>query len=169
MPLSLISVFLISLLAAPTPEPQPTLTPQQTLSVIRYQFRTHRPPPAYVTYTKERKQRDDHGFPDMVGSYVEHYWCRSVDRSALKRRVYRSNYRGPLEWERVSFNEAVDPGPPTADVFEPAPPRPRPPEVVPTPEVSQPPLREIGNVAVSGEFDYRVTAMETVGKDIHLT
>ncbi len=170
MPLSLILALIVSLLAvSPTPEPQPTLTPQQTLSVIRYQFRTHRPPPAYVTYTEARNQRDDHGFPDYVGSYIEHYWCRTTDRSALKRRVYRANYRGPLEWERVSFNEAVDPGPPTADVFEPAPAHPRPPEFVPTPEPQQTPLREIANVRVSGEFDYRVVSMETVGKDLHLT
>ena len=132
MPFLLILAFLVAVVAAePTPEP---LTPQQTLSVIRFQFRTHRPPPPYVTYTETRSQKDDHGFIDYVGTYTIHYWCRTLDRAALKRRVYRANYRGPLQWERVSFNEIVDPGPPTADVFEPAPAKPRPPEFVPTPE-----------------------------------
>ena len=165
MPFLLILAFLVAVVAAePTPEP---LTPQQTLSVIRFQFRTHRPPPAYVQYTENRSQKDDHGFIDYVGTYTVHYWCRTTDRSALKRLVYRANYRGPLQWERVSFNEIVDPGPPTADVFEPAPAKPRPPEFVPTPE-AQAPLKTIGQVAVSGEFDYRVVSMETVGKDVHL-
>jgi hypothetical protein len=169
MPFFLLFALLVAALAAPTPEPQPTLTPQQTLSAIRFQFRTHRPPPPFVAYTETRSQKDDHGFIDFVGSYTIHYWCRTVDRAALKRRVYRANYRGPLEWERVAFNEIVDPGPPTADVFEPAPARPRPPEFVPTPEASQPPLREIASLRVSGEFDYRVVSMETVGKQLHLT
>jgi len=87
---------------AATPEPQPTLTPQQTLSAIRFQFRTHRPPPPYVTYTESRSQKDDHGFIDYVGSYTVHYWCRTLDRAALKRRVYRANYRGPCDSPRAS-------------------------------------------------------------------
>jgi len=169
MPLLLVFALLVAALAPPeTPEPIPTLSPQQTLGVIRHQFRTHRPPPPYVTYTEVRAQKDDHGFPDYTGSYTIHYWARTLDRAALKRRVYRANYRGPLEWERVAFNEIVDPGPPTADVFEPAPAHPRPPEFVPTPEARETPLREIAAVTVTGEFDYRVVSMETVGKQIHL-
>jgi hypothetical protein len=169
MPQFFALLLTVALLAAAAPEPEPTRTPQQLLAAIRAQFRTHRPPPTFVTYTEERAQRDDHGFPDYTGSYIYHYYCRTTDRSALKRRVYRANYRGPLEWERVSFNEIVDPGSPSADVFEPAPARPRPPEFVPTPEASAAPLREIATVRVSGEFDYRVVAMETVGQDLHLT
>ena len=166
MPFLLILAFLVAA-AAPEPTPEP-LTPQQTLSVIRFQFRTHRPPPPYVQYTMTRTQKDDHGFPDFVGSYTYHVWCRTLDRAALGRRVYRGTYRGALEFERPAFNEARDPGPPTADVFEPAPLHPHPIEFVPTPEAQQTPLKTIGQVAVSGEFDYRAVSMETVGKEVHL-
>jgi hypothetical protein len=162
------ALLLAALTPAPTPEPEPTLSPNQILGLVRYTFRSHRPPPPFVTYTEIRAQKDDHGFPDYVGSYTYHYWCRTIDRAALKRQVFRDHYRGPLEFERTAFNEPIDPGPPTADVFEPAPAKPHPPEFVPTPEPMQTPLKVIGQVFTAGEFDYRVVKIVTEGSELHL-
>src|SRR5215469_7610256 len=67
--------------ATPTPIPMPS--PERMLFLIRRQFRSHRPPPPYVTYTLVRKQTLDDGFPDLVNSYTYHIWCRSTDRAAL--------------------------------------------------------------------------------------
>ncbi len=153
---------------AATPAPEETLTPNQILGLIRYTFRTHRPPPPYVTYTMERFQKDDHGFVDYVGSYTDKIWCRTIDRAALKRRVGRDHWRGDLTFDRPAFNEARDPGPPTADVFEPAPAKPHPIDFVPTPEPRQTTLREIGHAITAGEFDYRVVSIAVEGNELHL-
>jgi hypothetical protein len=116
-----------------------------------------------------RSQLTEDGWPDYVSSYTYHIWCRNADRAALGRRVFREPMRGPLEFQRPAFNEPRDPGPPTADVFEPAPVRPRPIEFVPTPEPNQPPLSVIGSVTVTNEFDYRVESMTVEGDQVHLT
>jgi hypothetical protein len=83
--------------------------------------------------------------------------------------VYRDDARGDLSFDRPAFNEDRDPGPPTADVFEPAPIRHHPVAEVPTPEpnYTAPPL--IGGVRFLLEFDYKVTAVETVGDQLHLS
>lgn len=112
------------------------MTPDQMLAKIRQVFRSHRPPPPYITYTLVREQLTEQGFPDFVWSYTYHIWCRSSDRAALGRKVFRDNARGPLEFLRPEFNQDRDPGPPTADVFERAPEHPQPIDVVPTPEPS---------------------------------
>ena len=152
---------------APTPLP----SPERLLFLIRRQFRSHRPPPPYVTYTLVRKQTLDDGYPDLVNSYTYHIWCRTLDRAALGRKVYRGSARGTLEFLRPSFNEPWDPGPPTADLFEPAPvhPHTNPREFVPTPEpkVSLPPV--IASVTSLGEFDYRVTNVAVEGQVIHVS
>lgn len=152
-----------------TPVPLPS--PDRLLYLIRRQFRSHRPPPPYVTYTLVRKQTLDDGYPDLVNSYTYHIWCRTYDRAALGRRVYRGSARGTLEFLRPSFNEPWDPGPPTADLFEAAPVRPHtnPQTFVPTPEPtgSIPPV--IASVSVMGEFDYRVTAVTTQGNVTHVS
>jgi hypothetical protein len=141
------------------------------LFLIRRQFRSHRPPPPYLTYTLVRKQTLDDGYPDLVDSYTYHIWVRNYDRAALGRRVYRGSARGTLEFLRPSFNEPWDPGPPTADLFEPAPlhPHTNPREFVPTPEprTSLPPI--IASVTVLGEFDYRVTSVVREGDRLHVT
>ncbi len=156
--------------AAPVATPVPLPSPDRLLYSIRRQFRSHRPPPAYVTYTLIRKQTLDDGYPDLVNSYTYHIWCRTYDRAALGRKVYRGSARGTLEFLRPSFNEPWDPGPPTADLFEPAPAHPHsnPRTFVPTPEPtgSAPPL--IASVSVLGEFDYRVTGVTTQGNLTHL-
>jgi len=162
-------MYALLLAAALTPPtPTATLPPQKLFAAIRAKFRTHRPPPPFVTYTLERKQLTEQGFPDYVDSYKEHIWLRSTDRGALARRVYRSINRGELTFERPAFNESRDPGPPTADVFEPAPLHPHPISFVPTPEAAQSPLPIIGIVQVSGEFDYRVKSVDVVGDQYHL-
>ncbi len=85
--------------------------------MIRSAFRAHRPPPPYVTYTLERVQKIEQGYPDYVNSYTYHLWCRSADRACLARKVFRDTYRGDPEFQRPAFNEDRDPGPPTADLF----------------------------------------------------
>ena len=155
--------------ASPTPIPLPS--PDRLLYMIRRQFRSHRPPPPFVTYTLVRKQTLDDGYPDLVNSYTYHVWCRTSDRAALGRKVYRGSARGPLEFLRPSFNEPWDPGPPTADLFEPAPlhPHTNPRTFVPTPEPTgtMPPV--IASVTVLGEFDYRVTRVVNEGHLIHVS
>lgn len=150
-----------------TPAPVVLLPNEKLLAKIREVFRSHRPPPPYVSYTITRAQNTEQGYPDYVESYTYHVWCRTSDRAALGRKVFRDDYRGPLEFQRPAFNEARDPGPPTADVFEPAPIRPRPIEFVPTPEPNAPPI--IGEVRAVGETQYRVTKAAVEGDQIHVS
>jgi hypothetical protein len=156
-------------LAGPQPSPTSSPTPERLLGLIRAKFRSHRPPPPYVVYTLERKQLTDQGYPDYAESYKEHIWLRSSDRAALSRRIYRSINRGELVFERPAFNEDRDPGPPTADLFEPAPLKSHPLSFVPTPEPEESALPVIGTVVTIGEFDYRVTSQDVEGDEIHLT
>jgi hypothetical protein len=176
MPMPIALIFALVLAAAPAsavaPAPEATATPspQRVLAIIRSVFRSHRPPPPFITYTLIRAQKDDHGFPDFVNSYTYHIWSRSLDRAALARRVFRDTYRGDLEFQRPSFNEPWDPGPPTADLFEPAPARPHTVDnFVPTPEPAQTPLRVIGEIGISGEFDYTVKTLVEEGDVVHLS
>jgi hypothetical protein len=163
------ALLLAAALATPSPEPVPTLSPTQLLARIRDQFRSHRPPPPYETYTLERKQQRADGYPDVADSYVYHVWVRNSDRAALKRRVFRDDYEYPPEFDRPAFNEARDPGPPTADVFEPKPLEPHPASVPYTPEPRATPLTVIGRVQSLIEYDYRVTNVAYEGPLVHLT
>lgn len=147
-------------------------SPDRLLYLVRRQFRSHRPPPPYITYTLIRKQTLDDGYPDLLNSYTYHIWVRTSDRAALGRRVYHGSSRGTLEFLRPSFNEPWDPGPPTADLFEPAPlhPHTSPREFVPTPEpTGSLPPKTIALVTVLGEFDYRVTRIANEGDQIHIS
>jgi hypothetical protein len=163
-------LLLAAALSSPAPAATPLPTPARLLGAIRAKFRSHRPPPPYVVYTIDRKQLTDQGYPDYAESYKEKIWLRSVDRAALGRRVYRSINRGELVFERPAFNEARDPGPPTADLFEPAPAKPQPISVVPTPEAeASAGLSTIGTITTVGEFDYRVDTVATEGDELHLT
>jgi len=169
-------IFLAAVLATPTPNratagPATTVaspSPMRILGMIRAKFRSHRPPPTYVTYTLERKQLTEQGFPDYAESYKTKYWVRNNDRAALTRRVFRDINRGAMTFDRPAFNESRDPGPPTADLFEPAPARPRPITFVPTPEPAASQLPTIAQVTVTGEFDYRVESIATEGNELHL-
>src|SRR5581483_2117545 len=64
-----------ALVRADAPAPLPS--PDRLLAMIRRQFRSHRPPPPYVTYTLVRSQTLDDGYPDLVNSYTYHIWCRT--------------------------------------------------------------------------------------------
>ncbi len=163
-------MFVLALMAAlggPLP-PSAQLTPQRVLGLIRAKFRSHRPPPPFEVYTIERKQNTSQGYPDYAESYVDKVWCRTLDRASLQRRVYRSINRGELLFNRPAFNEDRDPGPPTADVFEPAPVHSHPVTFVPTPEARGTQLPIIGSVTAVGEFDYRVESMDVGPDTIHL-
>ncbi|GAC1502684.1 MAG: hypothetical protein NVS1B14_07590 [Vulcanimicrobiaceae bacterium] len=149
--------------------PVPLPSPEALLAKIRQVFRAHRPPPPFVTYTLTREQKTEQGYPDFVESYTYRVWCRTSDRAALGRRVYRDDYRGPLEFQRPAFNEPRDPGPPTADVFEPAPAHPHPIEFVPTPEPNATAVPLIGSVRSVGETQYRVTKVAHEGEQIHVS
>lgn len=171
------TAFLTGLLALVTPapalapQPDPTFTPspQRLLGLIRAKFRSHRPPPAYITYTMSRKQNTDRGFPDFAESYSYHMWVRNLDRAALGRKVLIAPAMGFPEFMRPAFNEDRDPGPPTADLFEPAPPKPRPVSEVPTPEPQATQFKQIGSVTVAGEYDYYVDSVVVEGNLDHLT
>jgi hypothetical protein len=136
------------------------------LAAVRRQFRSHRPPPPYEVYTLVRTQQTNYGQPDYPNSYTKHYWYRSSDHAALVRRTTDLGFVGPLEFERPLFNSDRDPGPPTADIFEPAPLHTLAPDFVPTPEGTLPPI--IATVHARGEFDYRVQSVAREGSLIHL-
>jgi hypothetical protein len=152
-----------------TPAPAYTPSPQRLLGLIRAKFRSHRPPPAYIAYTMSRKQNTDRGFPDFAESYTYHIWVRNLDRAALGRKVLIAPAMGFPEFMRPAFNEDRDPGPPTADLFEPAPRKPRPVSEVPTPEPQATQYKQIGSVTVTGEYDYYVDNVAVEGNLDHLT
>jgi hypothetical protein len=158
-----------SALASGAPSKYDTLAPDKLFVSIRNTFRSHRPPPPYEVYVMDRKQLTDQGFPDYANSYKVKYWVRNVDRAALTRKIYRSINRGEMTFDRPAFNEARDPGPVTADVFEPAPVHPHPVTFVPTPEPVGTPIPIIGVVSASGLFDYRITNVAIEGDQYHLS
>ncbi|GAC1355261.1 MAG: hypothetical protein NVSMB31_15680 [Vulcanimicrobiaceae bacterium] len=140
---------------------------EKLLADIRRVFRSHRPPPPYVTYTIVREQNTEFGYVDYAGSYSNRVFLRSSDRAAMTRLIGRDDFRGDPVFDRPAFNEARDPGPPTADVFEPAPVHSRPVEFVPTPEPNAP--TQIGTVRSVGETQYRVSKVALEGNQYHLT
>lgn len=156
----------------PPATPSPLPSPDRLMFLIRRQFRSHRPPPPFETYTLVRAQLTNYGdppYPDLVNSYTYHIWCRTYDDACLARKVYRGSARGFLEFQRPAFNEARDPGPPTADLFQPAPTHFRPVTEVPTPEPTGTVPPVIAAVTAFGEFDYRVTREVVEGDYIHVS
>lgn len=140
----------------------------QILARAKEAFRAHARPP-FVAYTVVRRDTRN-GVPDFEDSYVLKVWCRTSDRSALTRRAWRGSGYGSIFNITVAFDGYVDPGPPTADVFERALFTPRlvkrsAPQV---PEPSEAPLAVIGGVVVASDYDYQVTAVESDGTDWHL-
>ncbi len=155
---------------ASTLPPYQTLTPVRVLGYVRRVFRSHRPPPPYEVYTMVRTQMTNYGYPDYANSYTTKYWVRNVDRAALTRKLFRDDYEGDLTFQRPELNEATDPGPPTVDVFAPAPIRqhPNPLSYVPTPEPSAAPLKTITSVVSFGESEYYVPKMTVEGNLLDL-
>jgi hypothetical protein len=152
---------------AATIAPIPTESPDVLLARIRNRFRSHRPPPPFEIYTIERKQPTTYGEPDYANTYIDHVWYRSNDHAAFERRENPENgYVGDPRFDRPIFNAATDPGPPTADVFEPAPAHTLPPDFVPTPEPTNEP-KILVTIRVKGEFDYRVESIDREGDLLH--
>jgi hypothetical protein len=166
----MLALLLALAIASPTPAETPLPSDKRLLGAIRARFRSHRPPPPFEIYTVERRQLTDQGFPDYVGSYKVKYWVRNLDRAALTRRIFRSINRGELLFDRPAFNEDRDPGPPTADLFEPAPVHPHPLTFVPTPEPgpTESALPIIGVVVATSEFDYEIKSVTTEGSELHV-
>jgi hypothetical protein len=106
-------------LACTAQSPAPSTAPptgDQIFARVKSVFRSY-PRTPYVAYTLVR--RDWHnGEPDLENSYTLKIWCRTADRSALARRVWRGKAYGDLQNITVMFDREVDPGPPTADMFE---------------------------------------------------
>jgi hypothetical protein len=113
----LVAVAVAFACAAQSPAPTPLpLTGDQILARAKAVFRAYARPP-FVAYTLVR--RDQHnGTPDFENSYTLKVWCRTADRSALARRAWRGKAYGDLQNITVMFDKAIDPGPPTADMFE---------------------------------------------------
>jgi len=145
--------------AAPA-APDGALSGDQLLARIKTVFRSY-PRPAFIAYTLVRRDTVS-GVPDLENSYSMKVWCRTSDRSALLRRAWRGRAFGDLENATVMFDKALDPGPPTADMFEkrlfgaPTSRTPAPQPVEPLATAS--PLPEIGRVSAhDGDYEpYRV-------------
>ncbi|MEO7039396.1 MAG: hypothetical protein ABI186_05125 [Candidatus Elarobacter sp.] len=141
------------------------LTPSSAealLARVKAVFRAH-PRPPYVVYTLVRRDQHD-GTPDFENSYSLKLWCRTSDRSALTRRLWNGKPYGGMDNITVAFDDVVDPGPPTADIFERALFAPS----SPTPEPSPLSLPTIGGTSVSKDFDYRVARANRDGDLFHL-
>jgi hypothetical protein len=140
---------------------------EQILARAKTVFRARVRPP-FVAYTLVR--RDTHvGTPDFENSYTLKVWCRSSDRSALTRRAWRGVAYGSIGNITVAFDGYVDPGPPTADIFERALFAPRRSSAPAAPVPSDSPLPVIGGVVVSTDYDYRPTLQHDDGETWHLS
>lgn len=126
---------------------------------IRDVYRAHAPSP-FVSYTLKREQLAADGLPDFDWSYTYRVWYRASDASALERRLFNGKLGG-LEFARVVFNEACDPGPATADPFN-LPPI--------TPQASPPPGSPpvIAAVVATAKPAYDVTLAQREGGRWHL-
>jgi hypothetical protein len=164
---------------AASPEPSAPLTGDQILARAKAVFRAY-PRPPFIAYTLVR--RDQHnGAPNFESSYTLKVWCRTADRSALVRKAWNGKAYGDLENITVMFDKAVDPGPPTADMFEkrvfgalgarldapPAPPAPAASPGAPVPLDAPATLPEIGRIGAR-DGDYRVVRVAREGDLIHL-
>lgn len=150
----------------PTPAPEPTATPLPTpapvatdpyfiLQRAREAFHAHVRPP-FIAYNMDRMVwLDDQ--PDGGDGYTLRIWCRTGDAASLARiwSPFRKRAIGSLYFIRFNLLLDIDPGPPTADIFEPPPPVPSAPPA-PQPRATES-LRTIAVVAKRGDLDYRAT------------
>jgi hypothetical protein len=121
------------------------------LARARATFRTRESRP-FVVYTIVREERDA-GAVVPAGTYTERVWFRSRDGAALARRMANGVVVGPMIAERPTLDGDVDPGPPTADIFELGAP-----SALATPVAADGAGgRVLAAITVRGEFDYRVT------------
>jgi hypothetical protein len=148
--------------AAPdTPTSAVPMSAQIILGRVRAAFHAQ-PRPPYVVYTLIRHDKLN-GAPDFYNSYNLRIWCRTSDRAALSRRLI-DNRPGDMEFIRPEFDKPIDPGPPTADIFEALAPHHL--AATPAPDASAAPV--IGSVAVLIEFDYFAEYAGIDGHDYHL-
>ncbi len=138
---------------------------EQILAYAKQAFRSH-VRPAYVSYLVERRDRVG-GLPDLENSYDLKVWCRTSDRDALMRKAWNGKAYGELINDTVAFDGYVDPGPPTADIFERALYVRAPLRATPAPDATE--LPTIGTVTTVGEYDYRVTRLQREGALWHLS
>jgi hypothetical protein len=125
-------------------------------------FRTRALPP-YIVYTLDRRDTID-GMYDPSDTYTTRVWYRTADGTALTRRVYNGRAKGALVFERPRFDAALDPGPPTADIFEPAAPQNEP----HAQGGAQSNLPTIAIVRAPVEADYRAEAVDCTLTAVHL-
>ena len=102
---------------APATAPAGSASAQQAFDLIWARFRSHRLPPPFVSYTLIRTNFTLTGAVEAGNSYTKHVWVRTSDGAALSRMVLDGARRGRLSFDRPAFNEARDPGPPTADLL----------------------------------------------------
>jgi hypothetical protein len=134
---------------------------QAVFHAISAAFAAHERP-AYVSYTMRRSQETPDGLPDLEWSYTYRVWARTSDDAAMERRVFGGR-DGRLEFTRAVFNEACDPGPPTADIFN-LPPLGSPPPAKTEPEA----LKTIASVRATSRPVYDVVFMEQKNNVWHL-
>ncbi|MDP9018322.1 MAG: hypothetical protein M3N19_08380 [Candidatus Eremiobacteraeota bacterium] len=157
--------FFVLLILAALAGPAFASPQQEAFWRIRTVFRSH-PVPPYVRYTLIRTQFDPDGEPELEGSYRFRIWFRSSDHAALGRRLFGNEVES-LQFMRPAFNEPRDPGPPTADLFEPAP---SVPHTIAEPVLAMqtPVPRLIGSVVTMHDLEYRVLSMRTEDSLLHL-
>ena len=142
------------------------LTPDQLLTRAKLTYHAH-PLAPFVVYTLERHERSD-GVIDFVDTYNLRLWCRTSDNSCLSRRVVNGRVRGPLENVFPRFNAAIDPGPPTADLFEPPPERTTASAARPTQTPAVASVATIGSIRVTTEYDFRARGARRIDDTIEL-
>jgi hypothetical protein len=143
------------------------LTPDQVLTRAKLTYHAH-PLPPFVVYTLERHERSD-GVIDFVDTYNLRLWCRTSDNSCLSRRLVNGRVGGPLENLFPRFNAAIDPGPPTTDLFEPPPERTAASAARPTQTPAAANVATIGSIRVATEYDFRARGARRSGDTIELT
>src|SRR5476649_368183 len=154
---------LLALVGAVPVEPSAApLSAQIILGRVRAAFHAPVRPP-YVIYTIVRHDKFNDQ-PDFASSYTLRIWCRTSDRAALARRLLGTQAQAP-QFIRPAFDKPIDPGPPTADVFEALAPH----RAGETPDAGETPGRVIGSIAVLIEFDYIATYAGVDGNDYHIT
>ncbi|MBV9647080.1 MAG: hypothetical protein JO043_06440 [Candidatus Eremiobacteraeota bacterium] len=123
------------------------------------------PEPPYVVYTFSRKEYLDLS-PQFEMTYQERVWYRSRDGAALARKTAGGHAYGALEFREQRFDAPMDPGPPTADIFEPAVSGQLRTSDAESEPASHLPL--IGSVRTHAELDYRAELGDCSGTTAHL-
>jgi hypothetical protein len=154
---------LLALLGVAQAEPSPApLNAQIILGRVRAAFHAPVRPP-YVVYSIARHDKFNDQ-PDFADSYTLRIWCRTSDHAALARRLIGTQAEPP-QFIHPAFDKPIDPGPPTADVFEALAPN----RAAETSDAGVSPGHVIGSIAVLIEFDYIATYAGVDGNNYHLT